>query len=287
MSLNILYSFGEGVRALKRARLATAITISIIVVTLTILDLFLIVGLNIREIIDLKMNLGVFFDTTITHDEIENIRKKISDFNGVEKVVFISKEEALRRFMKDIGEDLGIDPVSILGSNPLPKHFVVVLNTKEIGYGKTEALVKKIRSLKGVEDVVYHNRVFEAVDKYGKDFLIGYAATFIVVLLIVIFLIANTLRLTIISQRRNIQIMKLVGATRSFIRRPYLIQGMIQGVVGGMIASILGFGMVKLFQKVFPYSINIHIIAVFLPIAVGFIFGMLGSQIGIKRFLNR
>ena len=99
-------------------------------------------------------------------------------------------------------------------------------------------------------------------------------------------LVANTLRLTILSQSRNIQIMELVGATKRFIRRPYLIQGMLQGGIGGGIGSAAVWIFVKVIELRFPRTLIVSPLMILFPLAFGLILGYLGGNVGLRRFMR-
>jgi len=147
-------------------------------------------------------------------------------------------------------------------------------------------VAKKIESIEGVDEVVYHENLYRILDKYSRIVIIVDITLFSIVLLSAIFLIANTLRLTIYSQRKTIQIMELVGARREFIRRPYIIQGILQAGVGGGIASLVIWALWKGIEFRFPHLVEISTLLVLMPIILSLLLGCWGSILGLKRFLK-
>lgn len=285
MSLNLCYSFREGVAGLRRARLATTITVSTVAITLTLLGIFLILTVNVQRIVDLfreRMTLEVFIDNSLGSDQIRELKKNISSVQGVEKVVFISPQEALEQFRKEFGED----PLEVLGENPLPPSFQLKLRRDQCSPDGAERLVRRLDKLEGIDEVVYHGKLFRIVDRYSHIVFLADGTLFFIVLLSAILLVANTLRLTILSQRETIQIMELVGATKGFIKRPYLIQGILQGGIGGGLGSLIVWGLVKVVTLRFPHFIDVSIIVVLTPFFLGLLLSYLGSRVGLRRFLR-
>ena len=283
MSLNLYYSFREGIEGLRRARTATFITVSTLAVTLTLLGIFLTLTFNIRRIVELfreRMAFEVFVDNSLDMEEIRKLEREIVRKQGVEQTVFISREEALERFREELGED----PLALLGENPLPPSFQVTLRP-EMRYPEgMESMVKELESLNGVDEVVYQGQLFQIVNRYSRIVLIVDGIFFLIVFVSTIFLVANTLRLTILAQKNLIQIMELVGATKGFIRRPYLIQGILQGGIGGIIGSLVVWGVGVLAAIRFSHLLEIPWYLILSPFFLGLLFGFFGSCVGLKHF---
>lgn len=285
MSLNILYSFREGIAGFRRARLATSITVSTIAITMTLLGVFLILTYNVQSIaqkIRDRISLELFIDNSLNAKSVQDLESNLMQIKGIERVVFISKEEALERFENEFGDD----PLVILGDNPLPPSFQVQLK-QEFRYPEgVEAVVKEAEVLEGVDQVVYHGKLFKAIDRYSRIVLLVDISLFLTVLLAAVLLVANTLRLTILSQRKTIQTMELVGATKNFIRRPYLIQGVLQGGIGGGIGAMVVLVLVKIVDLRFPHFLVVSPTLILLPFILGLLLGFLGGSIGLRRFLR-
>jgi len=284
MSLNMTYSFREGVLGLKRARIATTLAITIITVVFFTMSIFLSLTLNIQHIIgrfQTQLEMEVFIDNSIAQNRIENLKSQLSVLPGVEKIRFISKDDALAIFKKEFGKD----PLELLGENPLPASFRVEISSDTRGGDATD-LLQKIQNLDGVEDVQYNKRLYNLIYKFSRIVYFIDAGFLIVVLLSSTSLVANTLRLTVLAQRKTIHIMQLVGATLGFIRRPFVIQGMLQGGIGGSIAAIIFYGLVQVVSLRFPYLLKTSPVIFLTPVFLGLLLGLIGSRIGLKRFLR-
>lgn len=285
MSFNLLYSIREGFLGLRRARIASTITISTVAITLTLFGFFLLLTLNILKIDDIikkQMSLEVFINKPIGQDEVRLIESQLSKNQEIDQITFISKDMALEIFRKE----LGMDPLQFLVENPLPPSFRVTIKK---GYRIShiiDDLSKRIENIPGVDKVIYHGQLFTKVERYSRILLAVDFGLLILVLLSVIFLVANTLRLTILAQGRTIQIMELVGATRGFIQRPYIIQGVLQGIIGGFIGSGVVWILVKLISIRFSHLLDTPVILYFLPLILGMVLGFIGSLLGLKKFLK-
>ncbi len=285
MSLNLLYSAHEGIIGLKRARMATAITISTVTISLILLGIFMVLTLNVHRIVGTfrdQMALEVFIDNGLSFEEIQLLEDQILREDGVAEVLFISREEALERFREEFGDD----PLELLGENPLPPSFQIKIEQTWQTPEGIDGVAKKIERIGGVDEVVYHQNLFRILDQYSRVIIIVDIALFSIVLLSAILLVSNTLRLTIYSQRKTIQIMELVGASQSFIRRPYLIQGILQAGIGGCIASLVVWGLWRIIEFRFPHLIEISPLLILAPIILSLFLGFWGSILGLKRFLN-
>ncbi len=286
MSMNVLYSIREGVVGLRRARLANMIAISAVAVTLTLFGLFLIITLNANRLVKSlqeRMTVEVFLEAGLSQKDILRIEKKLLELKGVETVQFVSSEDALRVFR----DEFGSDPLAILGENPLPPSFQVKMSRENYSSGQLSSLITRIAAVEGVDETINHATLFSMVHRYSSIIIMTDIALFLFVLLAAIVLIANTLRLTIFAQRRNIEIMSLVGATRGFIRRPYLIQGVLQGGIGGFIASLVVWLLTVAFSYRFPHFLLVSSYYFALPLLLGLALGYLGSRVGLNRFMSR
>jgi cell division transport system permease protein len=285
VSLNLYYSFREGVKGLKRARIASTVTITTVALTLILLDLFLILTLNVQKIIRTfksQMFLEVFIDNSLDSTMLNQLKISLSRVEGVLKVTYISPDQALERFRKEFGED----PQALLGENPLPSSFQIILSPSYRTSDQADAIAKTIGKLPHVDEVVYHGKFFKMVEKYSHIVLWIDFGLLVVVFASSLLLVSNTLRLTIFSHGRLIQIMQLIGATQGFIRRPYLIQGIFQGGLGGLICSIVVWGIIKIVS--WRFLLHLESIPAFIwgPVLSGILLGWLGSLTALRRFLK-
>ncbi len=287
--MNFIYILKEGYSGFKRAKLAVIASIMTISISLLLVGLFLIVSLNISRIISLieeKVEIEAFLKEPITNNQIYEIQKSILSTTGVDSVLFISKDEAARIFKQDFGEDI----ISVLNFNPLPPSFKIFLKNQ---YRKTDManqVVENIKSIKGVEEVAYRKELIDFLEK--RTLLLNIVGLVVGIIFVVsaIFLVSNTIRLAIYSKRKIIQTMKLVGATKWFIRMPFLLEGILQGILGGLISALMLWLVLFLTSQWLAASLSqflkIDFLIYLILVVMGAIFGFVGSLISVRRFIS-
>ncbi len=283
MSLHLLYSFREGMIGLRRARLATTVTISTLCITLTIFGMFLVLTVNVNRMVEQfkeRMAFEVFIDESLSEEQTGRLRQIIEQDPGVGRVTFISKQMALERSKKE----LGLDPLSILGENPLPSSFEVQLKKDHLNSGAMESVMRRLENVEGVDEIVYHGELMQKVSRYSGHILIIDTLLLAIVAFSALVLVSNTLRLTLMAQRKTIEIMELVGAKEGFIQRPYVIQGIFQGAISGVISSILLWGIFFVLSLRFPGVFRMSPLVLFSPCILGILLGFFGSEVGLRRF---
>ncbi|MBN2104363.1 ABC transporter permease [bacterium] len=285
MILNLQYIVKEGFSGLRRTRVATFVTVSTVAITFTLLGFFLLLTTNVGQFVGIfheKMRLDVFIDNSLSDSSISFLEKQLLQCPGVKAVDYISPEKAMEQFKNEFGED----PLSILGENPLPASFHVYLKDTYHSPQKANSVVSCLESKAGVDEVIYQGRLFHVLHQYRRGLFIGTLILCIFVWIATLFLVSNTLRLTIYAQKEKIAIMELVGATPSFIRRPYLIQGLLQGLMGGSISTVLIWMVVSCIRMRFPTLLHVSFWIYLFPPILGSILGYLGSIVSVRRFLK-
>lgn len=285
----LFYTVKEGFSGFKRARLSSVITIFTMTISLLLLGLFAIIYRNTEQIIQSfrdKVEMETFISVDADSADTERIQRNILDLPGVEGAAYISKDEAARIFKKEFGEEIN----AVLDFNPLPASFKVRLTPEYKNSDSAKIVHGSLTKVRGVDDVVYRKALLEILDRRVKVFIGASAAIGATLLIATIFLISNTIRLTIYAKRKMINTMKLVGATRRFIRMPFLIEGMLHGVVGGLLSAGLIWSIVYVarnfisaelseFFAVEPYFYG-------MMIGCGILLGLLGSGWSVKRFIS-
>lgn len=285
---NVGYYFKEAFKSLIRNKWMSIASIGAVAAALIILGSTLLLSMNFDYIlkdVESQIEIRAYIKDSVDNETISKLKKDIESIKGVEKVEFVSKSDAWKEFKKQIGEDLleGME-------NPLPNSFRINVDNPE-----------------QVADVAKQIQKFSEMDKvkYGKDvvdklFNIIYwtrwvgVVVMIVVAVISIFIISNTIRLTVFARRREINIMKYIGATDWFVRWPFLIEGMLLGLIGSIIAvAVLAFGYNYIY---FQVNLNLPMISL-IPIEslygyskgvllVGMLIGTFGSSFSLRRFLR-
>lgn len=180
-----------------------------------------------------------YLEEGVTDEQVDNLRLKINPDDRVADVEFRSKEEALDIFKQRFGNDQ--DLLEGLSENPLPASLVIRLNPDAID--QVDSLATKVKKMDHVESVDYGEDVVNMVQNISNVaqallFVIG-----LIVCLVAIFIIFNTIQLTVVSRETEIDILKLVGATRWFIGFPFVVSGVVQGVVGSLLGTVTLWGL--------------------------------------------
>lgn len=285
---SIGYFFKEAFTSLVRNKWMSIASIGAVAAALIILGSTLLLSVNFDYIlkdVESQIEITAYIKDSVDKDAIDKLEKDVKKIKGVKNVDFISKADAWKEFKKQMGEDLleGMD-------NPLPNSLRIDVDNPE----KVAEVAKKIQKFPEMEKV-----------KYGKDVVdklfniihwtrwVG-IIVMIVVTVISIFIISNTIRLTVFARRREINIMKYIGATDWFVRWPFLIEGMLLGLIGSIIAvAILTFGYNYIY---FEVKLNLPMISL-IPVEslysygswallVGMLIGTFGSSFSLRRFLR-
>ncbi|NOY78987.1 MAG: ABC transporter permease [Calditrichaeota bacterium] len=283
--MKLWYPIREGFSNLKRSRSSVWVSVLTISLSLWLVGLFLMGAWNgwqfLQNLRD-KLELEVFLVDTVQTQEAYDLRKIILNIPGVDSVQFISKYAAMKKFEKEFGENIE----AILGENPLPASFKIRLKKSYHSKKNVQKIIGQIKKLPGIEDVSYRYDLLKIIEKYLKLFFGGGVFLGIMIGFLSILLIANTVRMAIISRREEIQIMRLIGATPAFIRRPFLVQGFLLGLFGGVL-SVLFLGLVVWIVRQWLAITLVNEKEIWAFILVwGIVLGMIGSWRAIRLYLK-
>lgn len=271
-------------------------SVSSVAATLVILGVVFILIININSMTE---SVKVQFDSAqvyladgLTNTQIDAMQDKIENIDGVKEVAFEDRDMALKK-MKTSWKENG-NLLDGLETNPLPDSFVVVL--KNLSYSKP--VVASLEKIEGVEEVKYYQDIITKLTDVTR-FIRTLGFSVIAVLIAVsTFIIANTIKLAVASRRREINIMKYVGATNWFIRWPFLVEGTILGLLGALLAMLIIFLTYQYTYEMFTSRFYVLIAAYIVPVRsvmadLLLIFSVLGAGIGalgsinaMRRFLN-
>jgi cell division transport system permease protein len=287
--MQIRYVLREGFSGFKRAKLSMFAAVFTICVSLLLLSYFVILFLNGQHVIDSlreKVEMEAFLSDQLSNDNILEAKGMIEMLDGIREVRFVSKDEAAKIFKEEFGEDI----MKVLNFNPLPASFKIYLKDGYKTAAMAELIYRQVKSIKGIDDVIYRKQLLELLDQRAMVYLWITFGVGVIITIFSLILVANTIRLAIYAKRKIIQTMKLIGATRSFIRTPFLLEGFLQGLIGGIIsAGILFLTLAYMEQwltlemselvQVKPYYYAIVVCA-------GSLLGLFGSILSIRRFIG-
>ena len=296
MRFNVInYLIKEGISNLFKNKKSTMSSLMIMCATMLVFGLFFVIGENINAFVENvadAQEIRVIIDNTATDSEIEEVGSEILSIDGVRSAEFVSKEDALD-YMKDlVGEDLieGYSERNI---------FSVAYNVTLTDLELNDEVQESILQLDHVKKIVSSNQVISQIISLAKGIRIVTAGILVLLIIISVSIIANTIKLTVHARRKEISIMKYVGATNSFIRWPFLVEGVIIGVVAGLLSvAIIGAAYTGIANQMagttfleiahwklleFKDMFNL-ILTVYLVLGIGI--GVLGSGISMRKYLE-
>ena len=222
-------------RKTKTLYVSTVISISLVLLMTGLLGLILVHAKNLSKYVKENIVLNIIVNEGAKEVDITALQKQLDANPYVLKTQYVSKELAARNLTKDLGEDF----VDFLGYNPLLSSIDVYLKADYANNESIQKFTATINKNALVKEVVYQKSLIDMVNQNIQGIGLVILAFASILLIIAVALINNTIRLAIYSQRFLIKSMQLVGATKSFIRKPFLSYGILHGLLGGLIAIIL------------------------------------------------
>jgi cell division transport system permease protein len=267
--------------------LTLVISVSLVLFLLGILGFILI---NARELSDYfreSLSFSVILDDNAKEADIRMLQKDLDAKMFVKSNIYVSKDEAAIKMNEDLGEDF----INFLGDNPLPPSIDVYLFADFTSPDSVAKIEKYVMEYPFVKEIYYQESLLFLINENVRkiSFFLLIISSFL--LLIALTVINNTIRISIYSRRFLIRTMQLVGATRGFIRKPFLIQSAFQGLVAGLIAIGLLMSLLYLiereFFKMFSYqSVNLLILLGVSIITTGVIINIVSTFFSVNRYLN-
>lgn len=287
--MSVTYAIKEGLSAFRKAKLAALGSIITIAISLLLLGLFYVIAVNTSRVISgiqERVEMEVFLEQPASTRTVDQLRAEILAIPGVADAQFISKDEAARIFKREFGEDIG----TVLEFNPLPSSFKITLEEPARTSSRAEEIHQQVAALNGVETVIYRRDMLEFIEKQARTLYLVGLALGLLIAVSAIFLVSNTIRLTIYAKRKAVQTMKLVGASRWFVRFPFVIEGLVQGALGGAIAAGILYYSLS-FATAFVSPDLAQFVAVGpsfygMVVVVGIGLGLFGSMISVRKFIT-
>lgn len=287
------YFIKEVYTSFKRNIWMTLASIFTVVLSLFILGFFSIVILNLNKMADTlesQVQISVYLKDDLSQEEIDETKETLSKIEGLQDIKFTTREEAMENFKERLGDQqFLLDALD--DTNPLPDSFsLTVISPQQV-----KTIADTVVALNSVESASYSQDIINHL--FNLTHLIRLIGVALIILLTgaAIFIISNTIRLTVFARRKEIAIMKYVGATDWFIRWPFLLEGICLGFIGGGLATIFLYIVYNqvtqeiyeamAFFPLIPQHPFINYISLAILVA-GIIIGALGSTISLKRFLK-
>lgn len=293
MCSSLCYFLRETVTSLVRNRFMAVASILTVTLSMFILGAFLSAVLNINHMatyLESQVEMTVYLKDGIKTDDVMAVGKQLKQLNGLKGISFTNKDQALANFRESMGDQAAL--LDSMNGNPLPASYKISFQSPD----QLQDAVNLVKKYPQVDDVQYGQEIVEQLYRVAQFIRISGIILILFLATAELFIISNTIRLTVFARRREIQIMKYVGATNGFVRWPFLFEGMVIGFIGSGISSILLWLCYRMIQEeihnaglvfiplltMYPFIVHV---AIFL-LAAGIIIGALGSAISLRKYMK-
>ncbi|MFB4164563.1 permease-like cell division protein FtsX [Alteribacillus sp. JSM 102045] len=286
----------EGMKNLGRNGWMSFASISAVTIMLMVVGVFLILIMNMNHFmssVEEDVEVRVYVDLTATDEDQEELEEGLKQIDNVESVTYLGKDEGLDELIESLGEEDREAFESLRDENPLNDAFIVHAADPQL----TEQVASEAEELPHIDRVDYGEQVVEQLFNVTNVLRTIGIVLVLGLMFTAMFLISNTIKLTIVARQKEIQIMKLVGATNGFIRWPFFIEGLLLGVLGAVlpIAAIMA-GYHYLYDNfadrlrlnfaellpVYPLTLQVTLVL----LGIGALVGVWGSLTSVRKFLK-
>lgn len=274
-------------KKIRSLHLTSTLSMSLVLFLVGLVSLLLFVARDMSVFVKENINLSIVLDDEIDQSYIKRIEKYLTTSSFAKSVDYVSKEDALKDHIASLGED----PQDFLGYNPLKASLEVKLKANYANTDSVAVIESKLKAFEHINRIAYQKDMVSLVNENVRKVSLVLLGLAIVLLIVSIALINNTVRLAVYSNRFLINTMKLVGATHWFIRKPYIIQGLLNGFVAALISLGMLAGMVYYILYEFGMTaaaVN-PVSAVFVSLIVivaGVVLTSLSSYFAVGRYLK-
>lgn len=297
-SNSFTYMIREGIKNVFKNKKATMISLITMICAMFLFGTFFAIGENVNFILEQvqkKQGMEVFIQNEATDEQISTLEEMIKSLDGINTVTFKSKQEALDSMKENLKDNQDLLEGYEGENNIFPASFVVTLTDLSLA---TE-IEAKIGAMENVKKITSNNQTIVTLMNFANIIKIAIGVIFCILLIISITIIANTIRLTVHARRKEISIMKYVGATNHFIRLPFVMEGIIIGVLGAGITLLIVGGIYDMIVQwieqtnalqsigitLLQFSEIVRLIAiVYMILGIGV--GVMGSSISMKKYLE-
>lgn len=291
------YYFNRALSNIRQNVFVNVVTIGTIALALLIVSLFLLVFMNMENAAEHwseRVQVTAYFDHELSSRELASFRGRINGLPEVSRILYVSREEAMKRFKDRLrGQETLLEGVR---PEVLPTSLEITLKRSSRDTLAVEKFVTALKRIPGISEVQYGEEWVRRFNLFLNFMRLVGALLGAFLVVAVIFIVSNTIKLTIYARRDELEVMSLVGATRFFIKAPFLVEGIIQGGAGALLAMLLLFGLYELFMYNADTLLTFNPVTSglsFLPIEyLGIIFlsgvalGFVGSLTSLKRFIT-
>ena len=291
------YLIGEGFSNVFKNKKSTGASLMIMCATMIIFGIFLILGENINhfvEEVESVQGIQVFINNDATQEQIDELGDKIRGIDGVSTIEYVTKEQALEQMKERFGDQQDL-LAGYEENNIFPASYVVTMTD----LSKSKEVQDQILTFENVKKITSKDDTVSTLINLANGIKIVTGVILLLLVIISIFIIANTIKLTVHARRREISIMKYVGATNGFIRWPFIVEGMIIGIFASIISIVIvglaySFIAQSLVNSEFMQVINMSLVTfsdmfnsiIFVYMLLGIGIGAMGSVISMRKYLK-
>ncbi len=290
---NFTYFLREGISSIFSHRLMSVAAMSVITACLLLMGSFSLVAVNIDKLledIENKNEVVAYVDETLSEEAARAIKSDILAIPEIASAEYMTKTEALEKFKEDFGDESGILD-GLEERNPLRDRYTVTLRSIH----DTQAAADALGQVEGIAKVSARSDISDKIIQVRDVTTVICAVLITILILVSVFIISNTVNLTMFNRREEIAIMKMIGATNGFVRIPFVIEGLLIGIAGATLAMLLQWGVYEYVVASALSSISFiaavsfgdtvwYILAMFY--GVGILVGGAGSAITLRKFLK-
>lgn len=282
-----VYEVSTASKKTKSVYISTVISIALVLLMTGLLGLLLVHAKNLSNYVKENIVLNIIMNEDVSEGNVLALQKELESDPFVLRSEYISKELAAKNLSQDLGEDF----VEFLGHNPLLSSIDIYMKADYANTDSIQTFIKKVSANKLVKEVVYQESLIDMVNKNIRTIGIVILAFTAVLLVVAVALINNTIRLAIYSQRFLIKSMQMVGATKAFIRRPFLGYGILHGLLGALIAILLLLLTLHLGQREIPELVFLRnwfeFVVIFVVVAaLGILISGLSTYFAVSKYLR-
>ncbi len=280
-----LYFVKEAIRGFYHAKLMTSVAILTAGVCLFFVGVVIILGINLRQWLretSSRATVVAYLEDESAADSTRAraILSTVETFPQVAGVAYVDRRHAWRNFERVYGSEL----LEAVDENPFPASLEISVDRRHLGDAAIRELVSALEALDGIEGVVYLAALVRRLEKLNRYFVTGSAVVLVLVVVALNFMISNTVRLTIYAREELVSNMRFVGATDAYIQAPFILEGMLQGLIGALLAAGAVWSL-RVFLPGLPLQWGGRTLLLIL-VGLGVLFGWIGSISAVRKFLS-
>ncbi len=274
-------------RRLRSSYISTVVSITLVLFVFGLLGLVVLQAKKLSEHVRESIAVSVFIDEEAGSTEIEHLQTALNRLPAVNESRFVSRDEAAEDLMQELGEDF----VGFLGYNPLSASIIISLKATYANPDSLKMFEETLKQYPMITDVDYQQSLIHLVHENVRRIGTGLLLFSLLLLIIAFALINNTIRLSVFSRRFLIKSMQLIGATQSFIRRPFILRGVMQGIIGAAITILLLIATLYVGQQQVPelamfYDIRMLLILFAGVFFLGVIISFIATFFAVRKYLK-